>query len=45
MHISGAPAIDLHGAFNKASGNLGVVLVDYSATPFTRRPQQRWSDD
>ena len=36
MHISGVPAIDLHGSFSTASGNLGVVLMDYSATPFTR---------
>jgi X-Pro dipeptidyl-peptidase len=36
VHISGVPAIDLHGSFSTASGNLGVVLMDYSATPFTR---------
>ena len=36
VHVSGVPTIDLHGSFSTASGNLGVVLMDYSATPFTR---------
>ena len=36
IHISGVPQIELHGSLSTATGNLGVVLMDYSAMPFTR---------
>ena len=44
LHISGVPTVDVHGSFTTASGNLGVVLMDYSSLPFTRtEPEQRGS--
>jgi X-Pro dipeptidyl-peptidase len=36
LHISGVPKIELHGSLSTPGGNLGAVLVDYSAAPFTR---------
>jgi X-Pro dipeptidyl-peptidase len=36
LHISGVPKIELHGSLTTSGGNLGAVLVDYSAAPFTR---------
>ena len=36
LHVSGTPTIDVQAAFNKTSGNLGALLVDYSALAFTK---------
>ncbi len=35
VRLSGRALLDLHAALDKAQSNLGVMLVDYSATPFT----------
>jgi X-Pro dipeptidyl-peptidase len=36
LRISGSPTIDLHASLSTAGGNLGAILVDYSATSFQR---------
>jgi X-Pro dipeptidyl-peptidase len=35
VRLSGRAVLDLHAALDKTQSNLGVILVDYSATPFT----------
>jgi hypothetical protein len=34
VHLSGTPHLDLRASFNKTTGNLGVILVDYSDSSF-----------
>jgi X-Pro dipeptidyl-peptidase len=36
LHVSGTPTIDIQASFNKTSGNLGALLVDYSAITFSK---------
>jgi X-Pro dipeptidyl-peptidase len=35
VRLSGRAVLDLHASLDKAQSNLGVIVVDYNATPFT----------
>jgi X-Pro dipeptidyl-peptidase len=36
LHLSGTPVVDIEASFNKTTGNLGAILVDYAPFTFTR---------